>query len=196
MITTKLVKSDSELSGILALQAANLRRNLLPAEAEKYGFLTAEYTLDFLRRMHQSQPSIVAVDGKRVVGYALAATQDVCGGHPLLAGLHEEIDRLQFDGRCLKGSNYIVVGQLCVAKGYRGIGLVDKLYQGFREAMQECFSCAVTDIARANRRSLRAHQKTGFQIIHALEFDGLEWDVVLWDWSRDGFSPARNGNRV
>jgi GNAT superfamily N-acetyltransferase len=171
------------LKGILALQAANLRRNLTAAEAEENGFLTAEYTLDFLRRMHQSQPSVIAVDGGNVVGYALAATPEVCGGHPLLADLHEEIDRLQFAGRSLKEANYIVVGQLCVAKGYRGIGLVDKLYQCFREAMQGNFLCAVTDIARANRRSLRAHQKTGFQTIQAIQFEGMEWDVVLWDWS-------------
>jgi hypothetical protein len=37
----------------------------------------------------------------------------------------------------------------------------------------------VTDIARANHRSLKAHQKVGFEVIHAIEYEGLTWDVVL-----------------
>ncbi len=42
---------------------------------------------------------------------------------------------------------------------------------------------AITDVAKANRRSLQAHRKIGFQSIHSINFDGLEWEVVLWDWT-------------
>ena len=94
-----------------------------------------------------------------------------------------QIDQLDFEGESLEGVNYIVVGQLCVAKGYRGIGLVSQLYGRFREAMRDRYRYAITDVARANRRSLEVHRKTGFQVIHSISFDGLEWDVLLWDWA-------------
>ena len=39
--------------------------------------MTAAYTVDFLRTMHEAHPSVIAKDGDRVVGYALVATQAV-----------------------------------------------------------------------------------------------------------------------
>lgn len=183
MITTKLASAESELQGILRLQAMNLRRNLDAAEATQEGFLVAEYGLDYLRQMNESQPSVVSLDGDQVVGYALAATQSIREGNPLLSDLFQQIDQLAFQGEPLKGVNYVVVGQVCVAKGYRGVGLVRQIYAYFREAMQDRYRFAITDVARLNRRSLEAHRKTGFQTIHSIEFEGLEWDVLLWDWT-------------
>lgn len=183
MIIIKLASGEDELAGIRALQTVNLRKNLKDSEADGQGFLIAEYSQDFLRRMNESQPSVIAVDGDRVVGYALAATRAVQAGHPLLADLFQQIDQLSFRGEALKDVDYVVVGQLCVAKECRGMGLVGKLYGRFRDAMRSSFQYAITDVARANRRSLQAHLKTGFQVIHSIHFDGLEWDVILWDWT-------------
>jgi hypothetical protein len=60
------------------------------------------------------------------------------------------------------------------------------MYEHFRDSLQEHHCFAITDVARANHRSLRAHLKTGFQVIHAINFEGLEWDVILWDWTKAG----------
>jgi L-amino acid N-acyltransferase YncA len=76
-----------------------------------------------------------------------------------------------------------VVGQLCVAKEYRGQDLVQKLYGYFKECLSKEFTYLVTDIAKANARSLKAHKKSGFQVINKLMYDGLEWNIVLWDWN-------------
>ena len=186
MIITKLAGQPSELAGILALQTMNLRKNLSETEAAQQGFLIAEYGPDYLSLMNQSQPSVIALDGDRVVGYALVATQAVRDGHPLLADLFHQIDQLHFKGEPLKGANYVVVAQLCVAKEYRGIGLVGRLYGHFRDSLQTHYRYTVTDIAKPNQRSLQAHLKTGFQVIHSINFEGLEWNVVLWDWTAHG----------
>jgi hypothetical protein len=77
----------------------------------------------------------------------------------------------------------IVVGQLCVAKEYRGQDLVQKLYGHFRDCLSKEFTYLVTDIAQANTRSLKAHQKRGFQVINELMYGGFKWDIVLWDWN-------------
>ena len=189
MIITRLANRESQMDGIRSLQSSNLRKNLSEAEAADQGFLIAEYDPDYLRRMNASQPPVVALDEDRVIGYALAATHAVRDGHPLLADLFLQINQLQFRGEPLKGVNYVVVAQLCVARNYRGIGLVNQLYKCFRESLQGHYRHAITDVARANRRSLNAHLKTGFQRIHEISYDALEWDVLLWDWS-EGSSNA------
>lgn len=191
MISVKLAGNDSELEGILALQRLNLRRNLAATEAAREGFLTAEYTLEYLRKMNQEEPSVIAVAEDQVVGYALAATQPIREGNPLLADLFRQIDLLHFNGEPLRQTNYVVVGQLCVAKAFRGIGLVRRLYGQFRHSMQTRFRYAITDVARDNRRSLEAHRRTGFQTIHSITFEGLQWEVVLWDWTDPASAPAR-----
>jgi hypothetical protein len=78
-----------------------------------------------------------------------------------------------------------VVGQLCVAKEYRGQDLVQKLYGHFRDCLSKEFTYLVTDIAQANTRSLKAHQKRGFQVINEFMYGGVKWDIVLWDWNTE-----------
>ena len=183
MVSIKLAQEVTELEGILALQRRNLKRCLSESEAEEQGFLIAEYDLAYLQQMQAQRPSVVAVDNGRVVGYALVVTQEVRKGLPFISDLFDEIDQTFYQGKPLAGTDYVVVGQLCVDKDYRGQGLVDRLYGCFRQSLEGCYRCAVTDIARANRRSLKAHQTVGFEVIHAIEYGGLTWDVVLWDWS-------------
>ncbi|MFM1780535.1 MAG: hypothetical protein RJB49_829, partial [Bacteroidota bacterium] len=48
MVEIKLVTNQAELEGVLALQQANLRKNISADEAESQGFLMAEYDLPFL----------------------------------------------------------------------------------------------------------------------------------------------------
>ena len=42
MITLQLVTTEQEMNGVLALQQANLRKNITQEEAESQGFLMAE----------------------------------------------------------------------------------------------------------------------------------------------------------
>lgn len=183
-ISTQLVHQDSELEGILQLQRQNLRRHLTAEEAADQGFLTAEYDMEYLHQMHRVHRSVIAVDGDKLAGYALVVERSVGSGHPLLEDLLAEVDRLQYRNRPLWSSAYVVVGQLCVARDYRGVGLVPQLYHRFRESLQGQYDYAITDVSRANRRSLKAHLKVGFQVIHTFPFEEGEWDIVLWDWTK------------
>jgi L-amino acid N-acyltransferase YncA len=182
MVTIKLVETEEELQGIRDLQEANLSSKLSAEEASAEGFVTASYTVDFLRTMHRSHPSVIAKDGDKVVGYALVATQDVRKEHDLLAGLFDEIDAIEYEGKPIRQRNYVVVGQLCVGKGYRGMGLAKRMYDFYREALQEKFDSCLTDVVQSNKRSLRAHEKTGFIVVGTLEYGGVGWDVVMWKW--------------
>ena len=179
------VSGPSEIIGIRDLQSLNLRQNITAEEAIEQGFLTAAYTIEYLQEMNSVSPSIIAKDGKKVVGYALVATKDSRKGHDLIKGLFDAIDACEYNGKILKDVNYVVVGQLCVAKEYRGQGLVQKLYGHFRDCLSNEFTYLVTDVAQANDRSLKAHKKRGFKVINELMYGGFGWDIVLWDWNED-----------
>ena len=181
-VIIKRVTEASEIKGIKALQEANLKRSLPEGEADTQGFVTAVYTLDFLKEMNKASPSVVAISGDEIVGYALVTVPAVSRQHPLLKDLFHTIDQTTYKGDLLKGKRYVVVGQLCVAKEYRGLGVVDKLYQHFKEALRSEYDFCITDVAQSNPRSLKAHLNAGFQVIETLGFEGVLFDLVLWDW--------------
>ena len=191
MITIKLVTEHSELEGIKKLQQENLKKNLADQEAETEGFVTAEYTMEFLERMHNEKPSVIAKDGDLIAGYALAAVKAIRYEHELLVDLFDTIDKTHYQNRLLKDSNYIVVGQLCVSKNYRGLGLVYQMYQHFRKTLAPDFDYCITDVAKNNPRSLKVHLKSGFVVIDELQYGGVGFDIVLWDWNSRPDSPEK-----
>jgi ribosomal protein S18 acetylase RimI-like enzyme len=74
------------------------------------------------------------------------------------------------------------MGQICVDKAYRGKGLVNMLYQKHREIYSSRFDFILTEISTANIRSIKAHEKLGFQSIHTYTDAMDEWRVVIWNW--------------
>lgn len=184
IITT--VQSEADLIGILALQQANLRRSLPADVASQQGFVTLQYTLDQMRQMHQAGPSVVAKDGDTVVGYVITTLPETRQFVPELANLFDQIDTLAYQNRPLPTYAYYVAGQVCVANGYRGQALLDRMYQHHRTIYAEQFQLLITDISALNTRSLRVHERIGFQSLQRFyePTAGEDWVVVVWDWQK------------
>ena len=178
------VSSDEEINGIYRLHCQNHRNNLSADEMQQEGFVSATYDFDLLKKMNGLCPSIIAKVDKEVVGYALVVTRDFYGNYELLDDLFNSIDLLSFNAECLKDVNYVMVGQLCVAKEYRGMGVVQQMYNCYKEELCGKFKYCLTDIAENNPRSLKAHLKSGFQVIDTKGYAGLSWDIILWDWNQ------------
>ena len=81
----KLVSELSELEGIKYLQDQNLKKNLSSSDADTEGFVTAEYSIEFLQCLHEKSPSIIAKDDDLVVGYALVALKSIRDQHALVS---------------------------------------------------------------------------------------------------------------
>jgi len=181
MIT--LAQTDDDLRGILALQQANQVRNLPPDVQRTQGFITLKYILDQMQQMHELGPSVIAKDGDTVVGYAITAMPGARSFIPELTSLFEQIDELVYDGQPIRELPYYVMGQVCVADGYRGQGLFDQIYAHHKTVYGSDFRLLITDISARNTRSLRAHERVGFRVLH--EFyepnAGETWVVVVWD---------------
>jgi RimJ/RimL family protein N-acetyltransferase len=74
------------------------------------------------------------------------------------------------------------MGQICIAASHRGRGLVERLYAEHARRMAPHFDLMVTEIDRANARSMRAHEKAGFEVLHTYRAGGgEEWVIVVRD---------------
>lgn len=176
--------SPHHLPAVLQLQQANLRRHLSADEAATEGFVTAEYELDFLLALHHTAPSVVALHQQQVVGYALVAPPAVSAQHPLLAHLIHAIEACSYRQQPIGREQYVMVGQLCVAKGWRGQRLAEAMYQFFKQQYSGQYAYCCTDVALENQRSLRAHLRCGFQEVGILAYAGQQWSIVCWPWQQ------------
>jgi ribosomal protein S18 acetylase RimI-like enzyme len=183
MAILKLVETEQELIGLKQLQTNNLRRIIGEEEAMKEGFVTSEYELSLLQAMHAIYPSIIVKEGDEVVGYTIVTNKEVYGAHPELDHLFNTLDATLYNGILLKEVNYILIGQVCVAKSHRGQGWVPKMYEYYKNLHATTYPYLVTDISQANKRSIRMHQKIGFETIGVIEQIGTGWDIVLWNWN-------------
>jgi hypothetical protein len=186
MTTVTTAKTDADLRGILALQQANLRRTLPTDVATEQGFVTLQYTLDQMRQMHQAGPSVIAKDGDTVVGYVITTLPETRQFVPELANLFDQIDALTYQNRPLPTYTYYVAGQVCVAHSHRGQALLDRMYQYHRDLYADRFQLFITDISALNTRSLRVHERIGFESLQRFYEPtvGEEWVVVVWDWAK------------
>ena len=183
MALLKLVETEKELIGLKQLQTNNLRRLIGEEEAMKEGFLTSEYALSLLQKMHDIHPSIIVKEGEEVVGYTIVTNKEMLGEHPELDHLFNTLDATSYKGSFLKNENYILVEQVCVGKIHRGQGWVDKMYEFYKMLHSKNYKYLVTDISQANKRSIKKHQKIGFETIGVIEQVGTGWDIVLWNWN-------------
>ena len=179
------ITTDQEIQQLLDLQQTNLTKNIPEDVANSQGFVTVVHNFDLLSRMNQSVPQIIAKDGDEVVGYALVMPESFRFDIPVLTAMFELMDGLEYKEKLIKDTQYYAMGQICVAEGYRGMGIFDGLYAKHKENLSARFELCVTEIAKRNTRSLAAHKRVGFEIIHEyfdITYPEL-WEVVAWDFS-------------
>lgn len=181
--SASLCSTEEELQQILQLQAVNLASGLSPAELIQEGFVTLKHDLATLQQMHRLSPSVIVKDNDSVIGYALTMLPAARQLIPDLEPMFRLMEGLSWEGNKLESKCYYVMGQVCIAKEFRGQGIFEALYRRHRDTFRGQFELMVTEIATRNHRSLRAHQRIGFKHIHTHTDELDEWAVVAWDWS-------------
>ena len=172
---------EQDLHQILALQQLNLPGNISREEALSHGFVTVEHDIGLLTEMYLSAPQIVAVHNGQVVGYALTMLPSFADRVPVLVPMFERINSLSWKGRKLSDWRYYTMGQVCVAKDYRGMGIFAGLYAGHRRFLSPQYEVVITEVATRNTRSIRAHEKVGFETLEIYTVpDGEEWALIGW----------------
>ena len=183
MLYTTLVVNSEELQQVLQLQQQNLIGNIDDAEIQSQGFVTLHHDLATLEQMHRLAPSIIIKDDNKVVAYALTMQQECRRLMPDLEPMFALLDQVSWNNKLLTSFRFYVMGQVCIAKDYRGQGLFEQLYKQHKKIYQSQFDLFVTEISTRNYRSLRAHEKMGFKTIYTHKDLLDEWVIVAWDWS-------------
>lgn len=143
MLTYKPAESTEELQGILDLQQANLQQNISEFEKTAQGFVTVHHSMPQLAEMNVIAPHLIAKDGEKVADYILAMTKASKDLIPVLVPMFRQFENLNFQGKPVAEANYLVIGQICVGKDYRGQGIFDRMYEFYREHFSDRFDFAI-----------------------------------------------------
>jgi|RhiMetdeSRZDD1v2_1073273.scaffolds.fasta_scaffold13347_4 predicted GNAT superfamily acetyltransferase len=183
MITYTTSKTDNDLKQILELQKRNLAMNLTREQIASQGFVTVSHSFTDLKKMNHIEEHVIAKHDDRVIAYLLAMTLCSKSDIPVLVPMFDMFEEIEFRNKKVSAYRYIVVGQVCVAEGFRGKGILDTCYATYRDFFETKYDFAITEIASRNQRSLNAHKRIGFETIHEYEApDGEMWSIVLWNW--------------
>ena len=183
MFEITLANHKEDLQGILALQKINHHSNLSELEIQQQGFVTCIHSFEQLQRMNNFAKSIIAKNQNKVIAYNLAMTQDCKDDIPILVPMFKQINALTYQGHPLKNTNYIICGQICIAKEFRAQGLFDKLYDFYATTYSKKYPFILTEIVSSNLRSLNAHKRVGFESLKTYkDKNGTNWEIVIWDF--------------
>lgn len=180
-IVYRTAVTEDELSQIIRLQGKNLRHTRSAEEESDQGFVTVQHDLGLLQEMNDAEKHVVAMDGHTVAGYALAMVRAFKERIPILAPMFDLLENITVEGERVGDSDFIVMGQVCVAQEYRGKGIFQGLYRHYFELYKPKYGWVITEVAARNTRSLRAHLNVGFKEIYRYDEPGMEeWVVVRY----------------
>lgn len=186
-MTTTLIyttlNTHQEIEQLLALQQSNLPANISPEEAIEQGFVTVEHDFELMQAMNNAEAHIVAKDGDKVVGYCLVMLDSFQDRIPVLQPMFDLFVTLNYQGKPLNDYHFFVMGQVCIDKAYRGQGVFDGMYAQLGKTYAHKYDFVITEVATRNQRSIKAHQRVGFDLLHHyVDPRGEAWDIVLWEF--------------
>jgi len=179
----KRASLDSELTDILKLQKKNLPEFLSTEEMLSEGFLTVRHDFEILKKLKEIEPPVICKDRMEVVAYILAMTEDSKEELPILKKMFNKFDKVKYLNKPISSYHYLVIGQVCIAKDYRGKGILKSCYSLYKTSFKNKYDFAITLISNRNLRSMHAHEKIGFKTINTYKsLEGEVWNILLLEW--------------
>jgi len=147
-------------------------------EYEKEGFVTLSHDIELLEDLNTPYPHIIAKNGSDIVGYALVTIPEKASSIPLLQATVEELIGIEYHQTKVLNLKYFIMGQVCIHKSYRGQEIFQGLYHKMKAEMKSDFEMIITEITTDNKRSMRAHEKVGFEILKIHKGISTDWALV------------------
>ena len=145
-----------DFPAILKLQSANYLPNLAP-EDRIQGFLSAEFNPTQIAAIADDLGIMVAIDAGEIAGYLCAFRNEFEHSSPVLATMLRSYDRVHFAGRSISSYRSYIYGPVCIARDYRGRGVLRQLYEAQKKDLAGRFEAGVAFVSRSNPHSLQAH---------------------------------------
>jgi predicted GNAT superfamily acetyltransferase len=95
----------------------------------------------------------------QIVGFVCAFRNEFETGSPVIAKMLESYDRMVFEGRALNSFRSYIYGPVCLARDFRGRGLLRGLYEAQKKDLAGLFEIGVAFVSQSNPHSLDAHVK-------------------------------------
>lgn len=172
MITYSKAFKDEDLERILELQQKNLPNYLSSEEKLKEGFVTVQHSLKNLKKMNDEFSHTIAKKKNKIIGFALSMTKNFASDISSLKPMFKEIYKANITEK------YIVMGQICIDKDYRGKGVFRNLYNFMKDSCKDTYSIIITEIDLRNTRSLYAHKSIGFEKMIDYTIGDKNWRIV------------------
>jgi len=176
IISYARASTNDELHQILTIQKENIPTNISTEEKKKEGFISVTHDFNMLKKMNDACAHIIAKNGDIVTGYALVMLKSFRNEIPVLTPMFASADEI------LGTKNYVVMGQVCIAKEYRKMGIFKGLYKHYKEELKNEYDCCFTEVASNNLRSLGAHKSVGFNTMKTQTAGNISWELMEWDW--------------
>lgn len=178
-MTPKLRRiQEGDFEKVAALQDQNLFSVLSASEREN-GFLSTAFTPQKFREMNDSIGIAVAEINDEICGYLCCSTIDYNLQFPFPAAAISHARDVLFKGKKLKDYNCFMANPLCIAKDFRGSGLINQLCDEVLKFIPKNYELALSFIADANQRSLAASKKVGMQALSKFVVNGHEFWIVV-----------------
>ena len=166
---------------LLNLHALNHATRIAP-DARADGFLTIDIARRDLELLHQMRSVWIARNDENdeLAGYVLAAPWDFYARWPLF---RTQTDRfpLAFGDAQLTIENSFQYGPVCVAREFRGRGLLAQLLNAVKARYRENYDFGATFINVANVASMAAHRKIGLQTVDEWQANGNNYETLAFE---------------
>ncbi len=163
------------------MQNSNLSQNISTDAKISDGFVTVKHDLELLIKMNNAAKQVIATDHDKVVGYAMVMLKEFSKMIPVLSPMFAIFNRLTFKNKQLSDYSFYVMGQICISENYRGKGIFEKLYLQHKKAYSGIYEICLTEVSATNTRSMRAHEKIGFQTVHSFQDKTDRWNLLVGD---------------
>ena len=178
------VAKSNDIGGIAALQELYLVSNLSEKEKES-GFVTTRFTTEQLAEIIEQEGLFIAKDDKKIIAYIFGGSWNFFNQWPIfnhMTALFPSLSFLDFD---ITTTNSFQYGPICIAKEYRGKGLIKLFFEFMRIHMVKKYPLSLTFINKTNIPSTKAHtEKLKWSIISEFQFNNNNYFILAYDMSK------------
>lgn len=178
------VAKSTDIDGIVVLQELYLVSNLSQEEKES-GFVTTRFTREQLTEIIRQEGLFTAKDENKIIAYIFGGSWNFFNQWPIfnhMTSLFPNLSFLDFD---ITTTNSFQYGPICIAKKYRGKGLINLFFEFMRIHMVKKYPLSLTFINKTNIPSTKAHiEKLKWCIIDEFQFNNNNYFILAYDMSQ------------
>lgn len=149
------------------------------------GFVTTLFTKEQFKELIEKEDGLfIALDGEKIIGYAMAASWEYWSAWPLFQYMIKDLPKTEYLGTRLSEDNSYQYGPIAVEKDYRATNVFPNLFEFSKREMHKKYPILITFVNSINPRSLRAHEKLGLDKIKSFQFNDNNYLELGFDTSK------------